>query len=41
MDHLVQSRRRAMRKGLTAKGRATRNRIVEGAAIPKAGGCSD
>src|SRR5258708_7753228 len=33
MDHLVQSRRCAMRKELTAKGKATRNRIVEGAAV--------
>src|ERR1700722_8904520 len=33
MDHLVQPRRCAMRKELTVKGKATRNRIVEGAAV--------
>src|SRR5260370_12165705 len=33
MDYLVQSRGCAMRKELTAKGKVTGNRIVEGAAV--------
>src|SRR5260370_36818894 len=33
MDYLVQSRGCAMRRELTAKGKVTRNRIVEGAAV--------